>query len=61
MSGALTLVTVGDMKRPFASGGYSDVWKATDGVGHIFAIKQLRICMVDDLANVKKVRPSDLS
>ena len=61
MSGGLTLVTAGHMKRPFASGGYSDVWKAKDDVGQIFAIKQLRIYVVNDFANVKKVCTSDRS
>ena len=61
MSEGLTLVTAGHMKRPFASGGYSDVWKARDDMGRIFAIKQLRIYVVDDLTHVKKVRTSDRS
>ena len=55
VSGELTLVTTGHMRRPFASGGYSDVWKAFDCEGHIFAIKQLRVYLVDDLKRVEKV------
>jgi hypothetical protein len=54
-------VTAGHMKRPYASGGYSDVWKARDNVGRIFAIKQLRTYVVDDLTYVKKVRASNRS
>jgi hypothetical protein len=51
----LTLVTTGVMKRPFASGGFSDVWKARDDNGQIFAIKHIRTYEIDDLAHMKKV------
>jgi len=51
----LTLVTTGKMKRPFASGGFSDVWKARDKNGRIFAIKHLRTYETDDLTRMKKV------
>ncbi|KAF9642617.1 kinase-like protein [Thelephora ganbajun] len=50
----LALVTTTNMKRPFASGGFSDVWKARGSGGEIFAIKRLRIYEVDDLQRVKK-------
>jgi len=43
MSQGLTLVTTNTMKRPFASGGFADVWKARNDNGHIFAVKCLRI------------------
>ena len=43
------------MKRPFASGGYADVWKASDPAGCIFAVKQLRIYIGDDIERAKKV------
>lgn len=59
ISEGLTLITVGRMKRPFASGGFSDVWKARNNADHFFAIKQLRVYMVDDLARMKKARTSD--
>jgi hypothetical protein len=55
ISEQLSLVTAGQMKRPFASGGYSDVWKARNDGGQIFAIKQLRTYVVDNLQHVKKV------
>lgn len=51
----LTLVTPGKIKRPFASGGFSDVWKATDGKGQIFAVKHLRTYETDDLDYMRKV------
>lgn len=51
----LTLVTIGQMKRPFASGGFSDVWKARNDDGQIFAIKHLRTYETDDLTDAKKV------
>ena len=51
----LTLVKTDNMKRPFASGGFSDIWKAVNDDGQIFAIKQLRTYEVDDLTRVKKV------
>lgn len=51
----LTLVTIGQMKRPFASGGFSDVWKARNDEGQIFAIKHLRTYETDDLTDAKKV------
>ena len=55
MPQGLTLVTTGKMKRPFASGGFSDVWKARNDDGQIFAIKHLRTYETDDLTHVKKV------
>ena len=55
MSQGLALTTVGKMKRPFASGGYSDVWKARNDAGEVFAIKHLRTYQTDDLTNAKKV------
>lgn len=58
ISGELTLITAGNLKRPFASGGYSDVWKARDDVGDIFAVKQLRVYIIDNQARVKKVSTS---
>jgi len=51
----LTLVTSDTMNRPFASGGFADVWKARNDNGEIFAIKHLRTYEVDDLRHVKKV------
>ena len=51
----LTLVLTGLMKRPIASGGYLDVWKASDPGGCTFAVKQLRIYAVDDIEHVRKV------
>lgn len=50
-----TLVTTGTMRRPFASGGFSDVWKARNDDGQIFAIKQLRTYESHGLQHVKKV------
>ena len=55
ISERLSLVTTDQMKRPFASGGYSDVWQARNDGGQIFAIKQLRTYVVDNLPHVKKV------
>jgi len=55
MPQGLILVTTGKMKRPFASGGFSDVWRARDDDGHIFAIKNLRTYETDDFTHVKKV------
>jgi len=55
MPPALTLVTAGTIKRPFASGGFSDVWKARNNSGQVFAIKHLRTYEVDNLSHVKKV------
>ena len=55
MSQGLTLVTTGKMKRPFASGGFSDVWKARGDDGQIFAVKHLRTYETDDLTHTKKV------
>lgn len=51
----LTLVTTGKIKRPFASGGFADVWKAENNKGQMFAIKSLRMYQRDDLARAKKV------
>ena len=51
----LTLVTPNNMKRPFASGGFSDVWKARNDKGEIFAIKHLRTYERDSIAYAKKV------
>jgi hypothetical protein len=51
----LTLITIGQMKRPFASGGFSDVWKARNDDSQIFAIKHLRTYETDDLTDAKKV------
>lgn len=55
VSEPLTLITPGRMRRPFASGGHSDVWKASNYGGRIFAVKQLRTYEVDDLLHVRKV------
>ena len=55
ISEQLSLVTAGQMKRPFASGGFSDVWKARNDGGQIFSIKQLRTYGVGDLRHMKKV------
>lgn len=55
MQTGLTLVTTGNMKRPFASGGFSDVWKAKSDDGQIFAIKHLRTYETDNLTYAKKV------
>lgn len=55
MPPGLTLV-VGTVKRPFASGGFSDVWKASNNAGRIFAVKQLRTYEVNDLRIDKKAR-----
>jgi hypothetical protein len=62
MSEGLTLVVTGDHKnRPSASGGFSDVWKARDDAGHIFAIKKFRTYEFDEDDYLKKVRTSDRS
>ncbi|KAF9641962.1 kinase-like protein, partial [Thelephora ganbajun] len=50
----LTLVTTANMKRPFASGGFSDVWRARGSGGQNFAIKHLRTYEVDDLQHIGK-------
>ncbi|KAF9647848.1 kinase-like protein, partial [Thelephora ganbajun] len=50
----LVLVTTSNMKRPFASGGFSDVWKARGNGGQIFAIKSFRIYELDDLQYLRK-------
>ena len=55
VSEPLTLITPRGIKRPFASGGSSDVWKARNDGGQIFTVKQLRTYEVDDLRHVKKV------
>ena len=55
MPQGLTLVTTNILKRPFASGGFADVWKARDDNGQLFAIKNLRTYEVDDLRHVRKV------
>jgi len=57
----LTLVTIGQMKRPFASGGFSDVWKARNDEGQIFAIKHLRTYETDDLTDAKKKYCKDVT
>ncbi|KAF9646106.1 kinase-like protein [Thelephora ganbajun] len=54
MPPGLILVTATNMKRPFASGGFSDVWRARGSGGQIFAIKHLRTYEVDDLQDVGK-------
>ena len=51
----LTLVMPNSMERPFASGGFSDVWKARDDKGEIFAVKHFRTYRGDSLMYVKKV------
>ena len=51
----LTLVTPNGLKRPFASGGFSDVWKARNDKGEIFAIKHLRAYERDSIAYAKKM------
>lgn len=53
ISRGLTLVNSGQAKRPFASGGFSDVWKAMNS-GRPYAIKQLRTYEVDNIEKVKK-------
>jgi len=55
MPQGLTLVTSGMKGRPFASGGFADIWKARNDNGQIFAIKHFRTYEVDDLRHVKKV------
>ena len=54
----LSLITANKMKRPFASGGFSDVWKAKNDKGEIFAIKHLRTYERDSIASAKKVLPA---
>ena len=55
VSQRLTLVTTGGAGRPFASGGFYDVWKARGDDGQIFAIKHFRTYETDDLTRTKKV------
>ena len=55
MSSGLTLVTDGISKRPFASGYLSDVWKARNDNGRVFAIKHFRALEFGNLNHVKKV------
>ena len=45
-------------KRPFASGGFSDVWRLTDekSPNLAFAVKALRVYEKDPLEKVNKVR-----
>ena len=50
----LTLMTAGS-KRPLASGGHADTWKAMDSGGSIFAVKQLRLYEGDDIEDIKRV------
>ena len=42
-------------KRPFASGGFADVWKARSRNNQYFALKCLRIYEVDNLVDMNKV------
>jgi len=42
-------------KRPFASGGFADVWRARSRDNQAFAVKHIRIYEVDNLEDVKKV------
>ena len=42
-------------KRPFAAGGFADVWKARSRDGQAFAVKNIRVYEVDNLENMKKV------
>jgi hypothetical protein len=44
-------------RRPFASGGYSDVWKLTDEEHHdrVYAVKSLRLYEVDSVESINKV------
>ena len=42
-------------KRPFASGGFADVWKVRDMSNQTFAAKRIRVYEVDNIENVKKV------
>ena len=55
ISEQLSLEPVGRMKRPFACGGYFDVWKARNDSGQIFAIKEFRTYEGDNLQHVRKV------
>ncbi|KAF9651826.1 kinase-like protein [Thelephora ganbajun] len=54
MPQGLVLVTTRNVKRPFASGGFSDVWRARGNGGQFFAIKHLRTYEVDDLQHIGK-------
>ena len=47
------LTTTG--RRPFASGGFADVWKARNAGNQTFAVKRIRIYEVDNLEDMKKV------
>ena len=51
----LTLISTDSMKRPFASGGFSDLWEAKDANGWAFALKKFHVNMADSLERVKKV------
>lgn len=42
-------------KRPYASGGFADVWKARSRDNQAFAVKCLRIYEVDNLVEMNKV------
>jgi hypothetical protein len=42
-------------KRPFAAGGFADVWKARSRNNQAFAVKNIRVYEVDNLENMKKV------
>ena len=42
-------------KRPFASGGFADVWKARSRDNRTFAVKCIRIYEVDNFGDVTKV------
>ena len=55
MPQGLTLVTSGEFKRPFASGGFSDVWRARNENGQLFAIKHIRTYEVDNQEHMRKV------
>lgn len=55
MSQGLTLGTADTMKRPFASGGFADVWKARNDNGQIFAVKTFRVYEEDIPTLVRKV------
>ena len=54
MPQGLTLVSTGRLKHPFASNGFSDMWKAGND-GQIFAIRSIRTYEVDDFTHMKKV------
>jgi hypothetical protein len=51
----LSLITAGRIKRPLASDGHSDPWRAGNDRGQILAIKQLRTYEVNDLRHVTKL------